>query len=478
MSELPRTHNNHRFDVRALMGDPQFRKDVSRINFKLAAFSKENEITPEASEAEQREIVGFNEQYFPLSTLERPLTLVTSYFDAQHDELGIDRLTGRFLGAVPIVDEPPYDLIDRTEARAVPGIARRALGFLFREDDVEESDNIAVVRIDESSILAMTIETPPHITEAMSTREILALLGENFTHIVTSQTFLEADLESQQSQILALMDEVTERYPLFRSRNKQHVFIVEVQNADSQDEVQEIIAKEAVLMFSEFHLRETPYRTLDDFEDGDELCAALVQDDETIHFVPLSQIIDITPHITTSIPDSLATDASEFTLSEDEVNFLSRFNEQNFRDFVSEVEKDMNADYAPTDDFDEDEFVEAKGRYISQLDAMAAADVERYFFRFSGLVYREDIGHEDILQNPEWESHDEAVSDGFDLKLIDGRWRVVWTQEVPTDYSEATDEGDVEFMEPVYIIPSSDNLSSMVAYLTADTVVADEDLPS
>lgn len=466
MSEHSPRKSRHEIDVRALMDNPKFKKDVSDLDFLLAANTDEGDMTIEDREAEYHEFVAFNEEYFPTHLLERPVTFFTAYNDPKTGKLGVDEITGKFIGARSMIYTPENDVVDAAEVRVTKGIARRALGYLFRNDS--EEGGMGVIRVDNNLILSMTIETPPPITEKMTTREVLAILGENFTHTVNTQTFFEADLERQQMHIITLMDEVAEHYPVFLSEDKPHAFVID--DPDNDDEPSSIITKEARLTFPGLEEREKSYRSAEDFLLNDELYVSLTEDNGVVHTIPLSHIADIRSHIATTIPDSMPAELPEIEREEDEVDFLAKLNDPTFRAFVSEVENDLNTDYPPFDEIDDTQFTEDKIMYLIQLDAMAAQGIDRYAFRLTGIIYHHDEESEHHLNVSGWESYEKAVSQGFDIKLIDNKWRVVLAQEVLTGESEETTEGVEDLTEQFYIIPTRDRLAELIGYRSDDDV--------
>lgn len=411
-----------RLDVREYMDStPGFWSAVSYANARLSGFVDDTEMS-EMDEGREAHIVEkFNEKYFGLNWLERAVRFTIAYEDGPEgkQQLGVDTRDAKFIACTAETYEDDV-LVDRDSAVFIRGMGRKALALRLKTDT-----EIFTIPI-EKSILDLTVDISPPLANEKNTIGKLRNCSERFRNLLHSELFLRGELDDQKLQIEDCVSYFEEAVGITSFRNGKFELVIDATNNGKS--ALHLTGNHMWLVLPGAMEREEPFRSSDDYG-YDELHVAIQQtDSETIHVVPVSQILDIIDH---ELPEGRALDS----------DILGKFFENpTIHQTLLAIENHINS-------FDDkDECVEAILEALQELHALVPDDFFDLRFDVKGYVFRDD-DKEGMTVSERIEEHVDATLEDFGIQCVNGQFRIVLPFEAG-DLEKEDSPSDVFYVVP------------------------------
>ncbi len=389
-----------------------------------------------------RLLFDFDYTHFGLNWQDREVTVTTVHAasdEASSEErLGVETLTGRF-GGLTTYKEVRDEIIDLDAGMIARGITRKVLAFTL--DSGEQTYEIpfskqTLLRLDAD--VERPLEEDGLVDKLKNGSRILR-------RALHSQSFLAHDLAWQTATIDFAIMEAEERTPIRRFENAPFLLAI----ADQDGYEYRIQGDHLRLVFPGLNERDEPYRQAEDYL-FDELGLEVSSDDEGwTQIIPVSRLLDIVDLSVSYIPPDILS---------------SVFDKDGLHSTIVEAEARLNA----LDDTDERN--EAIGEIITDLTSLVPNGFFDLTFHAKGKLYQdvESNDREVIFQPATADECSEASACDFDIRHIDGRWRVVLPLEFVTGEFTEVDGERVAITELIYAIPSREYLEVLEAHPVAD----------
>lgn len=424
---------------------PEFWDDVATTNLQLSAFADDADMTPADIDREDAIVEGFNNKYFGLQWHERSARVSMAYQDGPEDQppkLGVDTTIIPFIGCVAV--STLTTVVDRETAIAVEGMPQKVISFQFESEDYGYE-----VPINKGHLLAFDINIERPLKDENGMVAMMQNYSRSVSHLLRSRTFLALDGDMQRENIHETIEDTRAVFPLAKYQQGTPFYISGI------DETQTsylVAGTHLDISLPDFEHTDTAFRVAEQYTTG-ELCLVVTSDTAEPVYVPLSQLVDIFQEVA---PVSL----------HDNPDVLSTiFDTEAMRHLITKIENRLNTITNP-----EEWGREASSALAELADAVPDAFFDMPFYATGDLYRSPELDDDDEDDRVELWKNDMCVNafvDTFDIKIIDGEWRVVLPLQVPSgeqlEYDpddEDADENELA-LDTIYVIPDRDHMASL-----------------
>lgn len=271
-------------DIVQMLHEPEFAEQLKQINFSIAAYSNTHELEsePGAADLEQEAIDEFNNDHFGLDWIGREIHTTFTY-ENDDGELGVETVTGTFIGAVPRQISKNI-LIDHETGMYARNMGYRALSLSFADEEYDYK-----VPLDTDHILSCTVEVPERKIDVSQPLCVAQCGAEILAHAITTDYFLNLSLARQREQIYAAIADIERSWGAPCITNS----ITYSVTANYPEGLVAHKANRLRLCLPGLMERKVPYMEVEDYERGPELWVEMTMDDNDAELVRLRDILQV-----------------------------------------------------------------------------------------------------------------------------------------------------------------------------------------